>query len=247
MGLIYDTNEVLKNSKRDIFISGLMRLATKNNNRSGAVILKNAGLSSYVEQWGWNLSPYSYNGQWENSNVRYAPERVFDYFYNEIGQDDKEHQFLFLKAIVEQIKVIDYDDLEFYNRHLATLGYEIIESNSKECAGYTLKNVSITIVSDSKEITVFEEMCNKVCPGSFNYFNEAISTFRNSDYSSCVSNCRKLLEAITTKISGETNVSKAIFALSGEEFDLDDGQNYAHDCNQAINYWSKKEIKCLNL
>ena len=241
MGLIYDDINEIKDSKRDNCLSKLMRKATKNDNNNGVVILKNAGLSNYVDDFAANLSPFLYNEQWENKNAVYAPEAVFSCLYQEIGQDDKEHQFLFLKAIVEKITRFDYDELIIFNRYLATLGFEIVETDSFDTDGYTLRNISVSVMIEENDYSLFEELCYKTTENAFSYYEEAISTFRNGDYGSAISNCRKLLEAITTSLSGITNTAKAIFQLSGEQFE--NGIEKVQDCNQATNYWSKKHDK----
>lgn len=241
MSLKFDSKETIKESKRNLCLSKLMRLATSSDNRDFEVILKKAGLSSYINSHSMCLSPYSYNGQWENPNVQYYPESAFDFFFDEIG-DDKEHQYSFLKAIVEQIKKIDYSDLEEYNRCLATLGYEIdYGSSSDDCKRYTLKHAMVTIQKDAENISRFEELCESKSSGSYEHYKEAVSNFRNGDYSSAISNCRKTLEAIATSISGESKLANALFKFSNEAFS--DATDTVQDVNQAVNYWAKKKDK----
>lgn len=95
MSLKFDNKETIKQGKMESYLSKLMRLATTYDNHNYVIILKKAGLSSYIEEVRYKLTPYTYNGNWQNENVRYAPEEVFDRFFYEIGADDKEPNIYF--------------------------------------------------------------------------------------------------------------------------------------------------------
>ena len=95
MSLKFDNKGTNKQGKMESYLSKLMRLATTYDNHNYVIILKKAGLSSYIEEVGYKLTPYTYNGNWQNENVRYAPEEVFDRFFYEIGADDKEPNIYF--------------------------------------------------------------------------------------------------------------------------------------------------------
>lgn len=139
MSLKFDNKETIKQGKMESYLSKLMRLATTYDNHNYVIILKKAGLSSYIEEVGYKLTPYTYNGNWQNENVRYAPEEVFDRFFYEIGADDKEPN-IYLKAIVEQISSFNRSeiDIDLLERYLLLLGYEIIDTNDTEANGYSL-------------------------------------------------------------------------------------------------------------
>jgi hypothetical protein len=243
MGLDFDDKNTIREAKRDDYISHLMRLATEGDNRNGSVILKKAGLSGRVDKYSEELSPFSFHLKYRNPNDLFAPEMVFDEIYSEIGQNDKERQYVFLKAIVEQIPKIDKHgyELETFNRYLALLGYLIVKTSDSETNGYTLQTIEVSALSDGSDYSRFEFLAEQVSHVSMVHYNEAVSTFRNGDYGSCVAECRKFLEAIVTAITKVDDTGKAIFVLSKEGFS--DSTEKVSDLNQAVNYWARKRDK----
>lgn len=183
MSLKFDNKETIKQGKMESYLSKLMRLATTYDNHNYVIILKKAGLSSYIEEVGYKLTPYTYNGNWQNENVRYAPEEVFDRFFYEIGPDDKEHQYLFLKAIVEQISSFNRNeiDIDLLERYLLLLGYEIIDTNDTEANGYSLIKAGVVDNVETLENTMFENIINTYGNAKY-YYDQANSTFINGDY-----------------------------------------------------------------
>lgn len=249
MPLNFDAKETIKNATRDLKLGRLMRMATYRDNRCFESVLKKAGLSQYIDQFRERLEPYSYNFKnnitYQNSNNLYSPETVFDFFYEEIGQNDKEHQFIFLRAIVEEIKNMDYEEKEYFNKYLVSLGYSIFEVDCDPIIQYSLQQMDIIITDDCDSITKFEEECEQMAPGSFIWFNEALSTFRNSDFSSSISNCRKVLEQVLDGVTGIKKTGIAIFKLSKAEYEAQTHGIEIHDINQAIKHWGeKRNIVC---
>jgi len=219
-----------------------MRLATEDDNRNGSVILKKAGLSKYLDNYKEWLTPFSYNQGYQNDYLPYAPETVYDQLFDSIG-DDRHHQYLFLKAIVEQISRLNRHDYseDTFNRYLALLGYKITRSTSSETNGYTLQMTEMFALPDGSDYSRFELLAEKASTGSFAFYEEAIATFREGSYGGCVADCRKFLEQIITAKTGESNVGRAIFVFCGEGFN--DGTTKVSDQNQAFNYWAIKHDK----
>lgn len=240
MSLKFDNKETIKQGKMESYLSKLMRLATTNDNHNYVIILKKAGLSSYIEEVGYKLTPYTYNGNWQNENVRYAPEEVFDRFFYEIGADDKEHQYLFLKAIVEQISSFNRSeiDIDLLERYLLLLGYEIIDTNDTEANGYSLIKAGVVDNVETLENTMFENIINTYGNAKY-YYNQANSTFINGDYNSTIDSCRELLEIVCNCKAGLSKCGNSIFKLSNICFNDDKGK--VEDINQAIKYWCEKK------
>lgn len=80
MSLKFDNKETIKQGKMESYLSKLMRLATTYDNHNYVIILKKAGLSSYIEEVGYKLTPYTYNGNWQNENVMHQKKYLIDSF-----------------------------------------------------------------------------------------------------------------------------------------------------------------------
>lgn len=243
MSLEFDTKEKITLSKRECYISKLMRFATMYDNHDCTVILKKSGLSEYTEYYQKKLTPYIYNGTWKNPNPRYAPEEVFDEIFNEFSPNDTEHRYLFLKALVEQINFetclqIDFDLMQ---RYLSLLGFQIIHQNNTETKGYSLKQIGILEedIEEEKPTTIFEDIISKFEVADHCY-TEAKSSLANGNYKSVVSNCRIILEAVL-KAYPDTKgrLGLILFKLSKCE---ETGE--VKDLNQAIKYWADKHNNC---
>lgn len=239
MGLNFDNKETVMQGKMNIYLSKLMRLATMYDNHNYVIILRKAGLSSYIERFEYKLTPYTYNGKWQNDNIRYAPEEVFDYLFFEIGQEDKEHQYLFLKAIIEQISSFNsYEiDINLLTRYLLLLGYKIIDTNNTEANGYSLIKAGVVDNVETLENTMFENIINTYGNAKY-YYDQANSTFINGDYNSTIGSCRELLEIVCNCKTGLPKCGDSIFKLSNISFNDDRGK--VEDINQAIKYWCEK-------
>lgn len=242
MTLQFDDDIKIKEGKRDSYLSRLMRLATQYDNHDYVVILKKAGLSSYISTYENNLTPFQFNGPFKNSNYTYIPEEVFDELYNEIGTN-KQYQYLFLKAIIEQISSFDRSDIDFdlLQRYLLLLGFQIVETIDTETKGYSLVQVGITDSEVFLGGTIFENILSEYGNARY-YYDQANSTFINGDYNSTISSCRALLEIVCNIISGREKVANSIFKLSNVAFN--DERGNVQDVNQAINYWAntKKDV-----
>lgn len=240
MSLNFDNKETIKQGKMESYLSKLMRLATMYDNHNYVIILKKAGLSSYIEKVEYKLTPYVYNGHWKNKNIEYAPEEVFDWLFYEIGPDDKEHQYIFLKAIIEQISSFDtYDvDKDLLARYLLLLGYEVLDTNNTEANGYSLIKVGIIDNVETLGNTLFEEIIRTYDNAKY-YYDQANSTFSNGDYNSTIGSCRELLEIICTNKAKLPKCGNSIFKLSNICFNDDRGK--VEDINQAIKYWCEKK------
>lgn len=242
MSLEFDDLDKVNCAKRNDYLSNLLELAI-NSNEDGEIILRLAGLSNYIDQYKEFLLPYTYNGKWQNHNLKFMPKAVFNYFFNEIDENDKEHQFMFLKVIIEKISYFEKYDIDIFNRHLNVLGFKIIESYDSNTKGFTLVKTESTIEEDGKDYSEFQNLCNKICVGSYKLYEEAISDYKEGNLKSCIAVSRNFLETIVKKLSGEIDTSKAIFKLSNEAFVDQNANIEVKDTNQAINYWCKYKRK----
>lgn len=154
-------------------------------------------------------------------------------------KNDKQHLYLFLKSITEKIRKSYTIDLTNIELHLKSIGFVLIEPS--ETNYYSIELTDIPIVINNNDASYFERKVNAIGKGIMNFYDEAISDFRNSSFVSCIGCCRNFLEKIITLKTGISNCAKAIFEYSNEKF-VDEVQN-VEDINQAIRYWAEKRKK----
>lgn len=238
MALLFDDDDEVKGYLTQDKLSELMYLATNYENGLGAAILKNAGLSNYVDEYELALTPFYFNQIWKNENPHYNPKQVFVFFYEQM-KHDKMHLYRFLKAIIEKIQDSIYIDVSQFEPHLKSIGFILVKSD--ETKGYTLERMDMPIVAEDNDYSYFENKVNSLGKGIIDYYEEAITNFKNLSFVSCVSSCRNFFEKVITVKTGISNCGKAIFEFSGEKFN--DASGRVEDINQAVNYWHQNRKK----
>ena len=203
-------------------------------NGEGEILLKKSGLSSLCEEYGSMLTPYTYNGQWQNPNVQYNPQMVFFELYPDL---DEKHQFMLLKNIVENANFRKFGTKRVEN-YLSLLGYSLVYDSDYR-SDYTLKQATRGIAERSNDITLLEEQLQNDYPEVFHAYDEALSTFGNCEYKSCIDNCRTVFEKITEALSGSNN-DRAILALT-KECVKDENNNDLTNKQKIYEYWLKNK------
>ena len=229
MRIIYDDDNAISEFKTYEFLGTIFGCAIQKNGE-GEIIFAHAGISSLASQYESNINPYSYNGQWENPNVQYNPVKVFVEIFPEL--DDK-HKFLLIKAIVEYANFYNVDKNRLSN-HLSVLGYSL-EYSSETRSNYTVFQTSKGAENRSEDIVLLEKRIRDDYPDIYYIYNEALSTFGNGEYRSCIDNCRTLYEKITKELTGD-GTDKAALRLSKETIIDSSGANLTTK-NKIYKYW----------
>lgn len=231
--IIYDDDSEVVLCKTYEVFAQLFDSAIQQNGE-GEILLKKSGLSSLCEEYGSMLTPYTYNGQWQNPNVQYNPQMVFFELYPDL---DEKHQFMFLKNIVENANFRKFGTKRVEN-YLSLLGYSLVYDSDYR-SDYTLKQATRGIAERSNDITLLEEQLQNDYPEVFHAYDEALSTFGNCEYKSCIDNCRTVFEKITEALSGSNN-DRAILALT-KECVKDENNNDLTNKQKIYEYWLKNK------
>lgn len=229
--IVYDDDSEIVEIRTYEFLGKLFVSAIKKNG-DGSMILKKSGLSSLCGQYECYIDPYSYNGQWENKNVQFDAVNVFIEIFTKI--DDK-HKFLFIKNIIEK-DVVDYNNKEIVDNHLSILGYSLIDDidNFPE---YSIIQTRRGLIERGSDIVLLEETISSDFPELKRFYNEALSTFGNGEYKSCIDNCRSLYEKIVQSITG-LNTDRSILSITKEQvLDLEGNQIVSKD--KIYQHWIK--------
>lgn len=226
--IIYDDDNEVALCKTYEFFAQLFDSAIRHNGTS-EILLRKSGLSSLCEEYERELTPYSYNGQWRNENVQYNPQSVFFEVFPEL--DDK-HKFIFMKNIIEDANLYMFSTEQVEN-YLSLLGYSL-ESDSETCSKYTIVQSTRGVIERGDDITLLEKRLQDEFPEVFRAYDEALSTFGNGEYKSCIDNCRTVFEKITEAVVGMNN-DQAILSITHER--VVDGNNVVTSKRKIYEYW----------
>lgn len=204
------------------------------NNGDGEAIFKRTGISTLILKYQKMITPYSFNGQWKNNNVQYNPGKVFVEVFPAL--DDK-HRFLFIKDIVEHA---NFDQIceDVLSNHLAALGYSLVASDDSK-SQYTIGQTAKGAAERSKDIVLLERKIKHDYPSLYYIYDEALSTFGNAEYKSCIDNCRTLYERITQDLTGDGS-DRAALSLSKESI-VDDTGTRLTSKEKIYKYWLDKK------
>lgn len=234
MNISYDDDSTIAQFKIHEYLGNIFDYAIQKNGE-GEIIFSRAGISSLIPQYKNMITPFSYNGQWENPNVRYNPVKVFLEVFPEL--DDK-HGFLFIKAIVEYTNLSRPDSCkDKLSNCLSVLGYSLTES-SESRSGYTIFPTSKGAAKRAADIILLERKIKNDFPELYHVYDEALSTFANGEYKSCIDNCRTLYENITQALTGDSS-DKAALTLSGETI-MDGSGTVLTSKKEIYKYWIDK-------
>ena len=229
MKIIYDNDNTISEFKAYEFLGTLFEYAIQKNG-DGEIIFAHAGITSLISQYQNMIIPYNYNGQWKNRNIQYNPIKVFVEIFPEL--DDK-HRYLFIRAIVEYANFYNIDEKRLSN-HLSVLGYSLVYS-SEARSEHTVFQTSKGVENRSEDIVLLEKRIRDDYPDLYYIYNEALSTFGNGEYRSCIDNCRTLYEKITKELTGD-GTDKAALKLSKETIIDSSGINLTSK-DKIYKYW----------
>jgi len=233
MNIVYDDDSSIAEFKIYEYLGTVLDAAIYNNG-DGEAILSCAGISSLIPQYQKMLTPYSYNGQWQNNNVQYNPGKFFIEVFPVL---DEKHRFLLIKAIVERANFYGLDEDKLSN-HLAVLGYSLDASNDSR-SKYTIFQTRKGAAERSKDVVLLEKKIQSDFPSLYYIYDEALSTFGNAEYKSCIDNCRTLYEKITQALTGDGS-DKAALTLSQELVTDDTGARITSK-EKIFKYWLDKK------
>lgn len=233
MRIIYDDDNTIAQFKLYEYLSAVFDSAIQANG-DGEAIFSHAGISSQIAQYQRMITPFSYNGQWENDNVQYNPKKVFIELFPKL---DEKHRFLFVKAIVEYANFYTIDKEKMLN-HLALFGYSLQESDEAR-SNHTIFQTSMGAVERAKDIDLLETKLRTDYPNFSYLYDEILSTFGNGEYKSCIDNCRTLYEKITQALAG-ASTDKATLVISQEAVVDDNGISLTSK-DKIYKYWLDKK------
>lgn len=235
--MVDSKDRIARSNIYSIFGKFMIRLI--DNNDDGEVILKKAGLSSFIEEYESRLHPYWYNRGYQNNNDNYNPEYVCMAICEKIELEE-EALLRFLNTILESIHHIDANQHEKLSNYLSVIGYELLETVEEdeyyETINYSLIPASEGAHQRNSDITYLRSMLETHHSDLVNLYDEAISNFGSGQYISCIENCRSLFESFFKKLDTVNNdYVKGILAATGETI-TDNGAQLT-SIKKIYTYW----------
>ena len=196
MGLIIDNKEDKSLAQLCSFLDiPVRRTAHRNGNGLLELVLSCIGLSKLVDDYGYFFDPYSFNGGYRNDNDHFNPEMGMLKICNEI-KGDKELLNEFLNEIFRRLQRIEIEDdtLEKTKNGLELLGYELQVDYGETGYNYSIQYLSVGEVERQAEMSLMRKKLKADYPEILRHYNEALETYSNGNFKSCIDNCRTAFE-----------------------------------------------------
>lgn len=219
MSIVFDSKERIARSNIYSIFGKLLRGCTRNID-DGEVILYEAGLSTFVDEYSFRLDPKRINRGYFNDNEQYNPEYVCLSICQAI-ESSEEALLRFLNTIFKHTKLIEEAELSRLENYLGIIGYEIKVSEKDE-EYWTDYEYSLVPSSDgntarTSDMSYLRTMIATHHSDLLHLYDEATTNFGNAQYVSCIDNCRSLFEGFFKKLDPVNNdYVRGILAATGE-------------------------------
>lgn len=219
MSIVLDSKERIARSNIYSIFGKLLRGCTRNID-DGEVILYEAGLSTFVDEYSFRLDPKRINRGYFNDNEQYNPEYVCLSICQAI-ESSEEALLRFLNTIFKHTKLIEESELSRLENYLGIIGYEIKVSEKVE-EYWTDYEYSLVPSSDgntarTSDMSYLRTMIATHHSDLLHLYDEATTNFGNAQYVSCIDNCRSLFEGFFKKLDPVNNdYVRGILAATGE-------------------------------
>lgn len=230
----------LIDSQEKIVLAKMAKLMAKysykiiKENGDGKNLLECSGLSVFVDKYDEYLTPHSFNGHWKNEHPKFNPALAINEICSEI-QGNKKALGMFLNEFISRIKKIDDDDIEIMQNYLEVLGYKLeFDDDWSGHFNYSLSPYTEGALEREEDVSYLVNMLQKHNSELITYYMEAISTYGNSEYQGCISNCRTLFEKIFKSEDNDGTYQKGILNITKEEVSSNPPKL---STNGIFNYW----------
>lgn len=156
---------------------------------------------------------------------------------NEI-KSDKELLNEFLNEIFRRLQYIEIEDtsLKKIKNGLELLGYELQVDYGELGCSYSIQYLSAGEVERQIEMSVMRKELKTGYPEVLRHYNEALETYSNGNFKSCIDNCRTAFEKYFASLDTENaDYLKGILNATGEHV-IDNGTELKTK-TKIFKYW----------
>ncbi|MCM3479277.1 hypothetical protein [Caldibacillus thermoamylovorans] len=171
-----------------------------------------------MEEYANYFDPYTFKRGYTNKNNFFNPELGMMKLCNKI-KFEKELLNEFLNEIFRRLDEIeDYSLLNQIENCLALLGYDLQIENTDLGDKYSLQYLSSGEIERQNDMSVMRKELNLGYPEVLRHYNEALETYSNGNFKSCIDNCRTAYEKVFSTLDNENgNYLKGILIATGEK------------------------------
>ncbi len=182
-------------SQKEIVLAKLSNLLKKysyrviRENGDGENLLRSSGISSLLNEYSQFLNPHYYSNGYRHDNYSFNPGFCISGICLKIS-GNKEILGKFLSEFLSRITEIDEDNIEAFENYLEVLGYKL---NIEKCGDrkysfykYSLAPFTEGAVERQSDVSYLLDMLINNNSELVTYYEDAISTYGNSEYKSCI-------------------------------------------------------------
>ncbi|SHN24229.1 hypothetical protein [Gracilibacillus kekensis] len=236
MELVLDSREEKSLAKLCSYLDiPIRRAANRSGNGWLEQVLSCIGLSSLIDEYSNYFNPYSYNKGYTNDNDGFNPELGMLKLSNEI-KHNKGILNEFLNEIFRRLDDMDQYLLDQIRNCVELLGYQLQIESTQIGMQYSLQYLSFGEVERQEEMSVVRKEINLNQPDILRYYNEALETYSNGNFKSCIDNCRTAYEKVFATLDNENgDYLKGILSATGETV-IQDGAELKSK-KKIFKYW----------
>lgn len=241
MGVVLDSKEDKSLAQLCSFLDvPIRRVAHRHGNGLLELMLGCIGASSLTEEYGYFFNPYSFNRGYRNDNDHFNPEMGMLKICNEI-KGNKELLNEFLNEIFRRLHRIEIEDetLEKIKNSLELLGYGLQVDYGETGYIYSIQYLSVGEMERQSQMSLMRNELSRNCPEVLRHYNEALETYSNGNFKSCIDNCRTAFEKYFAKIDTDnSDYLKGILKATNERI-VENGVELKTK-NKIFKYWLDK-------
>jgi hypothetical protein len=219
--------------------SSIRRVIYRNGNGWLEQVLSCIGLSSLVEEHENYFNPNTFNRGYTNENDHFNPEMGMMKLCNKI-KSKKELLNEFLNEIFRRLDEIEDNSLlNQIENCLELLGYALQIENTDMGDSYSLQYLSSGEVERQRDMSVMRKELNLGYPEILRHYNEALETYSNGNFKSCIDNCRTAFEKVFSKLDTENGDYLRGILFATDENIIHEGAELKSK-NKIFKYWLEK-------
>jgi hypothetical protein len=201
------------------------------------LILRCIGASTFIDEYEYYFDPYSFNSGYRNDNDHFNPEIGMLKIFNEI-KGDKVILNEFLNEIFRRLQSIEIKDytLDKIRNGLMLLGYELQVDYDELGYNYSIQYLSVGEVERQTEMSLMRNEFKDNYPEVMRHYNEALETYSNGNFKSCIDNCRTAFEKYYASLDTDNSDYLKGILNATNEIIIDNGSELKSK-KKIFSYW----------
>lgn len=213
------------------------RAAYRNGNGFLEQVLSCSGITTLVTEYECYFDPHWFNRGYRNDNESFNPELGMLKLCNKI-RANKDVLNDFLNEISRRLQriEIDSDIVGKIKNCVELLGYELKVEDTEDGYKYSLQYLSLGEIERQSDMSIMRKELKKDYPEILKHYNEALDTYSNGNFKSCIDNCRTAYEKFFAGIDFDNSDYLKGILKATDEHVIDNGTELISK-NKIFRYW----------